>query len=121
MSAGEFVGGLLHSVTVAHVFHLQQKGPGSYARHVALEALYGGIQDAADELAECYQGCYGLIDDYPSTFDLPSGEVGAWLDSLSEFVQRGREGMPQDSEIQNLIDEVQGLIDRAIYKVRNLE
>ena len=71
MTCGEFVGRLLHAVTVAHVMHLRATGPGSYARHSALGGLYEGLGGLVDALAESYQGAYGLIDDYPASFDLP--------------------------------------------------
>lgn len=117
MSAGEFVGQLLHAVTVAHVFHLRSR---SYAQHVALGEFYEAIGGAADTLAECYQGAYGLIEGWPSAFEMPEGEPLAWLNGLSQAVQAGRKELPEDSEIQNLIDEVQGLIDGALYKLRFL-
>lgn len=122
MTDGEFIGGLLHAVTVAHVLHLKQSGPGSYARHVALGELYEGLGPAADELAECIQGAYGLIDGYPATFSLPqTDDAKAWVADLSRFVQEGRTGLPQDSEIQNLVDGLQALVNRAHYKLAFLE
>lgn len=117
MSAGEFVGQLLHAVTVAHIFHLRSQ---SYSQHMALGAFYEGLQDAVDEFAECYQGAYGLIDDYPQAVEIPAEEPAAWLDALSRFVQETRKALPQDSELQNLIDEIQGLIDRTLYKLKFL-
>jgi hypothetical protein len=121
MTVGEFVGGLLHAVTISHILHLEQTGPGSYARHMALGDLYEGLQGAVDELAEVYQGAYGLIDGYPASFALPDAEPAAWIAELSRFVQEGRKGMPDDTEIQNLCDEVQGIVNRAQYKIVHLE
>lgn len=121
MTAGEFVGNLLHAVTVAHVLHLKQKGPGSYARHMALGELYEGLSEAVDAYAEAYQGSYGIIEDYPASFDLPGGEPLEWVKGLSRFVQESRATQTDDTELQNLIDEIQGLIDAAIYKIAHLE
>lgn len=121
MNPGEFIGTLLHGVTVAHVFHLGVKGPGSYAKHMALGALYDGLSDKADTLAEAYQGAYGLIDGWPSSFDLPDGDPLEWVRGLSRFVQENRKAMGDDSEIQNLVDDLQGLIDSTLYKMTFLE
>jgi hypothetical protein len=121
MTCGEFVGGLLHAVTVAHVMHLKATGPGSYARHMALGDLYDGLGDLTDSLAESYQGAYGLIDDYPASFAMPDKEPLAWLKELSRFVQEGRKALPDDSEIQNQVDEIQGLVNSAHYKLAFLE
>ena len=49
---------LLHSVNQVHVFHLQTK---SFAEHKALGGYYDSIGDVADELAEAYQGKYGIL------------------------------------------------------------
>lgn len=114
MSCGEFVGGLLHGVTVAHVFHLRSR---SYSEHMALGSLYEGLGGLADSLAEAYQGSYGLIDDYPASFDLPDGEPKTWLAEFSRFVQASRGDVGEDSELQNICDEIQALIDSTMYKL----
>ena len=121
MKCGEFVGGLLHAVTVAHVMHLKATGPGSYARHVALGALYEGLGELVDAVAESYQGAYGLIDDYPASFAMPTKEPLEWVKELSRIVQEGRKAMPEDSEIQDAIDEIQGLVNSTHYKLAFLE
>jgi hypothetical protein len=117
MTPGEFIGQLLHGVTVAHVFHLRSR---SYAQHVALADLYAGLQGSADDLAESYQGAYGLIEDWPASFEMPEGEPLEWLQDFSALVVMRRKDMPEDSEIQNTIDEIQGLINRTLYRLRFL-
>lgn len=117
MTTGEFVGGLLHAVTVAHVLHLKATGPGSYARHVALGELYEALSDLTDGYAEAYQGCYGVIDGYPESFEMPGEDPVEWVKGLSRFVQENRKKQPEDSELQNVIDEIQQAIDKALYKL----
>lgn len=114
MSAGEFVGQLLHGATIAHVFHLRSR---FYAQHVALGELYDGLSDVADKYAEAYQGAYGLIQDYPPQFALPDGEPAAWVQSLSQFIDQSRAGLPADSELMNIVDEAQALVNTAHYKL----
>lgn len=115
--SGEFIGQLLHAGTIAHVFHLKER---SYARHVALGDFYDAIIDKADSLAEAIQGGYGLLDGYPSSFDLPEGDPLDWLNMLSRYVDKERKTLPDDSEIQNLVDEIAALIDSTQYKLRFL-
>ena len=42
---------------------------------------------------------------------------------LKDYVdeERHKEGIPQDSEIQNLLDEISALIDSTLYKLRFLK
>jgi DNA-binding ferritin-like protein len=117
---------LFHAGTAAHVLHLQAVGPGSFARHSALNDFYHDVIDAADEIAECWQGKYGIITPYAEGYANP-GQNGTpsdaldFLKSLNAFVAETRKDVVQDSEIQNLIDEVVALIDRTIYKVERLQ
>lgn len=113
----EFLSGLLHSITVTHIYHLKSR---SYAQHKALAAYYEGVGDIIDSLIEAYQGKYGLVENYI----LDAGEMPAtaleYMISLSEFVKTARADFVQDSELQNTIDEIASLIDSTIYKLRFL-
>lgn len=113
----EFISGLLHSVTITHMYHLKTR---SFAQHSALGAFYEGMDDLVDGLIEAYQGKYGLIEDYVlDAGDMPPSPL-EYLISLSEFVKVGRADFVQDSELQNMIDEIASLIDSTIYKLRFL-
>jgi hypothetical protein len=37
---------------------------------------------------------------------------------LSEYVEQARQALPQDSEIQNIVDEIAQLIDSTLYLLR---
>lgn len=108
---------LFHAGTAAHVLHLQTR---SYATHKALDEFYHEIIDAADEIAEAWQGKYGIIDAYPDGYVNPGSDPVAFLETLNAFVAEQRASVAQDSEIQNLIDEAVSLIDGTIYKVKFL-
>lgn len=117
MSVETLVSKLLHSVTITHIYHLQTK---SYAQHVALGAFYDEVEDLTDSLIEAYQGKYGIIQDYDmNAGDMPSIAL-EYMIGLSECVKRERVGFPQDSELQNIIDEIASLIDSTLYKLRFL-
>ena len=41
--------------------------------------------------------------------------------SLQKFVEEARGALPQDSELQNEIDNIQNLINSTVYKLKNLK
>jgi len=112
-----FVLTLLHSVTNAHILHLQSL---SFAEHTALGSYYDEVGDLVDGLVEAYQGKYGIITNYQPTYDLPAAPL-EYLSSLSEYVKVARKHLPQDSELQNMIDEIAALLDTTIYKLKFLK
>lgn len=118
LTAGKFVGNLLHSATITHFMHLQVTGEGSQAKHLALAAYYEEIVELVDTVAEAVQGCYGeLITDYPTTFTTPDTEPLEYMLMLKDYVAEGRKTMPQESNIQNEIDNIASLIDSTLYKL----
>jgi hypothetical protein len=108
---------LLHAVTAGHILHLQSK---SFSQHMALGDFYDGIGDLADSFIEAYQGQYGIITGYADGFEVPKQSALREIMDLSAFVEKERKNVPQDSELQNIIDEVQALIDSTLYKLRFL-
>ena len=111
---GELVWGLLNGVTTAHVYHLKSR---SYAQHMALGELYEKLSDLTDALVEAYQGAYGLVDDYPTTFELPAGDAVQWLRGFSRFLRERRADVGNDTELQNICDEIAALLDTTNYKL----
>ena len=95
---------------------------GSYAAHVALGAYYEGILDFIDELIETYQGQYELVEDFEiiNTIDTKSKPPIEYFNELVMFVKTTRNTSlsPEDTHLQNVIDEVVGLIYRTLYKLK---
>lgn len=110
---------LLHSVTNAHILHLTTK---SYAEHKALEDYYTEVGDLVDDFIEAFQGKYGLLHDFTADYVLP-GQPIEYLTYLKDEVAtlRKSEKFPQDSELQNSVDEIAQLIDSTLYKLRFLK
>lgn len=117
-TAAEFFGTLLHAATSGHILHLQTR---SYAQHKALDDFYSALPDLADAIIEAYQGKYGLVLDYPSGYEAPSGAPIEFVSALGDYIAAARGSIAPDSEIQNLIDEVAALVDSTIYKLRFLQ
>ena len=111
---------LLHSVTNAHILHLQSR---SYSEHQALGAYYAEIGDLVDAFIEAYQGKYSIIDNYPAEYEAPPAGAIAYLQYLEAEVQtlRRADGFPQDSELQNEVDNIANLINSTLYKLRFLK
>ena len=111
---------LLNSVTTGHILHLQSR---SYSQHMALGAFYDGIGDLVDSFIEAFQGKYGLLTKYPTSAGLmPNVEPTDYLTYLSDEVAtlRRADGFPQDSELQNEVDNIANLINSTIYKLKFL-
>lgn len=112
-----FVLCLLHSVTNSHILHLQSR---SYSEHMALGTYYTEVDDLIDQYVEAYQGKYGLIEDYGIHYAQPEPAL-EYMIGISQYIRIAREKLPQDSELQNITDEIAALVDSTIYKLRFLK
>lgn len=112
---GEFATCILHSVTGTHMLHLATY---SHAQHLALGAFYSAVGDLIDTFVEAYQGKYANRVSYVPGFDLPT-EPKDYLTYLKDEVAtlRRTNGFPQDSELQNIVDEIASLIDGTLYQL----
>jgi len=116
------IGTLLQSRNQAHVFHWQVEGIGSDAAHRALGAYYDEIVGLVDGLVESTQGRYGIVRGYKMQEALrEDGSFVKYFEALSKFVEMTRTQVPQDSYIQNQIDEIVDLIETTRYKLVNLK
>lgn len=112
-----FVSTLLHSATNAHFFHFSTN---SFSQHMALGEYYDEIVDLVDALTESYMGCYGQIKSFPNTYHQPTDAL-KYMESLKMFVAEARDDLPEDTQIQNEIDNIANLIDSTIYKLKFLK
>ena len=116
-AAAEFFITLMHAATSGHILHFQTR---SYAQHKALDEFYSELPGLVDGIVEAYQGKYGIVSNYPNGFAVPTGEPIDFVSALSDYVMGNRAKVGSDSELQNLIDGVQELIDSTLYKLRFL-
>jgi hypothetical protein len=114
----QFISTLFASRTQVHIYHLQTP---SYAAHIALQGYYDGIVALADGLVESFQGRYGILRGYtsPASFK-EDDQLVKYFDALSKYVENTRTTLPQDSYIQNEIDNVVALIEGTRYKLKYL-
>ena len=117
----KFISTLLASRTQAHIFHWQVEDDSSFAEHKALNEYYDEIVNLVDEFVEAFQGKYGIIRGYssPSVFREDDNLI-IYFKALSQYVDKTRHSMPDDTYLQNLIDEIYQLIETTLYKLQYL-
>jgi hypothetical protein len=114
-----FIGTLMQSRNQAHVYHLQTN---SFAAHKALQEYYEEIVDLIDGLVESYQGRYGILKGYRMEGTIKEDDNALmYFEGLSKFVETIRTKVPQDSYIQNEIDNVVNLVESTKYKLKFLK
>jgi hypothetical protein len=104
----------------AHELHLKTR---SFAAHMALGDLYEELIELADDLAEAYQGKYGLIDmgrcQVLMSWDKTSPV--AFIQQLAGWAETSRSAFsPADTNLLNDWDNVISLIYKTKYKLENL-
>jgi hypothetical protein len=101
----------------AIVWHQQTT---SYPEHKALNKFYDNIVDLLDRLSESYAGIYGRLKgyevhdvvDWTSTTDTIAYYKNCYL-----WLQDERKTAPQDSYIQNILDEITEELGSLLYKL----
>lgn len=106
-----FVMFLLRSSVDTHLMHWETD---SYAKHVALGEYYDGIVERTDELAEAMMGRHEKL-------KFGAGDPVEYLEKMQRFVEESRKHLPQETELQNIVDEIAQLIDSTLYKLRFLQ
>jgi hypothetical protein len=119
----KFLSKLLESREMAQVYHWTVKGdPGSHAAHTALNEYYDAVIGHIDDLVECYQGQYELIEEYDviDTKETRSKEKIEYFQEIAQFIKDTRYSaiLEEDTHLQNIIDEIVALIYKLLYKLK---
>lgn len=102
----------------AHLAHWAEK---SGYRHETLSAFYEGVLGALDSFVEAYQGAFDLV-----------GDVALEQPKIKDILKRLEDDMVWISEnraevtgklpaLDNLLQEIEAIYLKAIYKLRNLK
>lgn len=86
----------------------------SYAEHKAIGKLYDTLADLTDSLAETYMGIYGRFGNIPCEHEQLPNAV-QYVADMAEMVQTVRIGLPNDTQLQNIVDEIAAAIDTTNY------
>jgi len=119
-TAPELFATLLNSATVAHILHLQAD---TYSKHKALNKLYDELPELTDDMIEAYQGKYGIVSNYPAQSVTTPSDCIEFAQGLRKFVADNRYVAlsSQDTELQNITDNIVELLDSTIYKLTFLK
>lgn len=116
-SFSEFLSNLNSCKQQAIFWHNQTN---SFSEHKTLNEFYDGILGLLDELVESYAGVYGRPEDYivhdPVNYE-NTLQVQKYFEELYVYIQEERKQQPQESWIQNQIDEVVQLVASTRYKL----
>ena len=108
MTPGKFIGTLFQSRDAMHIAHLQTT---SFAEHKALNAYYDNILDLTDKFSEAYFGRNKRVEIViPESKNMDSV---SHLKELRSIIDTERVNYP--SELQNIMDEMLGLLDKTLY------
>lgn len=108
MAPGKFIGMLFQSRDAMHIAHLQTT---SFAEHKALNHYYDGILDLTDKFSEVYFGRNKRVEIViPESKNL---DAISHLREMQQLVDGERNNY--SSELQNIMDEMLGLINQTLY------
>jgi len=113
--SAQFLLTLLHAATNTHLLHWTTK---SYAQHTALGAFYEELPELVDQLAEAIMGKFEETFKFPQEYYYPANTGKEELETLRDYVQESRKDLPQDSEIQNIVDSIADLINKTLFLLR---
>jgi DNA-binding ferritin-like protein len=102
---------VLQSVSNARILHWNTS---SYAEHKALGKFYDELADLADTYAEAYMGIYGrfgMLVTKTETYDTAAELV----DYVASAIQAYRSQLPNDTQLQNILDEMAAATDKTAY------
>jgi hypothetical protein len=108
MIPGKFIGTLFQSRDIMHIAHLQTT---SFAEHKALNEYYDNILDLTDKFTEAYFGANKRCE-----IVIPESKIEdavSHLRGMRSILDTERNNYT--SELQNIIDEMIGLVDKILY------
>lgn len=116
----QFVMCMLHARTNAHLQHWMTS---SRSDHQALNFFYDGVVDILDNFVEAFQGQYGKLHDVIDGYVFPTGKPLDYFRSLAAEIDtlRRQPGFPQDTYLQNIVDEMRALVSQTIYQLAELK
>lgn len=106
---------LLHGVTNAHILHLRAD---TTAVHLAMGEFYSTLEELTDSFIEAYQGKYEKIMDYGDAYAPPTLSPVEYMIAFLEDVEDKRQSLPQDTYLQNIVDEITQAITSTLNKLR---
>jgi len=108
---------LFHARQQAHFWHLDTK---SFSEHKNLEEFYTELLELTDQLLEEFMGKGKRIDfgGVRMTFHAYNqAKMTEYLKKLTRYIVRRKKSLaPSEGNLNNIFDEILGLINRTLYK-----
>ena len=119
MKCADFIGLFFLARDVTHSVHLNTR---SYSKHKALQKFYENIIERTDDLAEAYQGRYGLLGPITLHSAKTTSNVVDFLQGQLDEIEATRyDVIPKtDTALHNLVDNIIELYLSTLYKLRFL-
>ena len=116
----QFVMCMLHARTNAQLQHWMTS---SKSDHQALNFFYDGVVELLDNFVEAFQGQYGKLHDVIDGYVFPTGKPLDYFRGLAQEIDtlRREAKFPQESWIQNIVDEIRALVSQTIYQLAELK
>jgi DNA-binding ferritin-like protein len=107
--------------TTRNLLHFAHWNTKSYAAHEALGGLYDEIVGQIDEIVEVYQGKFGLLQGLRTQKATLPKDIVKHVEEEAKWLCENRESISCDvSAIENLLDELEAMYLKTIYKLKNL-
>lgn len=113
----KFISYLFSCRTVIHILHLKTN---SFGTHRALNTLYDELLEITDSIAEKTSGCMGShlsgFKDFPVA-EYENNDPYTYVKEVKDYVERDRyyHFPKENTAIQNILDELVGLLDESLY------
>ena len=114
----EFFGTLQQSVVESWRKHLKTD---KYSEHIALNEFYEEMPDLVDDLIEAWMGINGKVKEYKNNFTEEKMGTIEYLETLKEFVEKGKDDFMEEDELESLCDDILAQIDSTLYKIKELK
>ena len=117
-SVEEFFGRVVSFNNSLKLYHWTVSGPGSYAKHLALDEALGSLTDSTDKIVEVSYSLLGdLHIEIPST-KTPE-DIVEHVSSFYYYLETSRE-LFAEAFIQAIFDDFQEALQSLLYKLRRL-
>lgn len=115
----ELFGTLQQSIVAEWRNHLKTS---KYSKHMALDEFYKEMPELVDSLIEDYMGHNkDKVEDYVNVLKAEDLDALEYLEELHEVCESGRKLLDGVTELESDLDDILGLIDSVMYKVRELK
>jgi hypothetical protein len=107
--------------TTRNLLHFAHWNTNSFATHMAVGDFYDDIISEIDDIVECYQGEFGLVQGLSTQAALVPSDILAHIKEEMNWVKINRSNIASNSPtIEALVDNLLAKYSKTVYKLTNL-